>query len=348
MKIIVAILFVFSLLTSVGQVKSPFNNLEVNSDSSNNYSFVISGHFYGGASNRTGYPVNTLLANLDWVNGQDHEMLICLGDLFMDVKNDIPKYQTALFDKLELELPLFNAVGNHDLTGTVYQDNFGATSFKMTLNKDIHLFLDTERDNGDIRDEQLTLLKEVIDLTKFAEINNVFIYSHRTIWKSAYDEMEGIFEDNTQSIAEPNFKEEVLPLLNTISENAEVYWFSGSLGDAPASFFFHEDENITIIATAIRGLPRDAMLEVIVKNGKVEFNPYSLTGQDLLPLQEYNVDYWQSVSSAEPFNWRLVPLYVKNIMFSRLFWYGVLVSIIFGWITIKVLKKIKNRIKPSN
>jgi len=346
MRILVVISFVFTALTSVGQLKSPFNNLEVANDSTNNYSFIVSGHFYGGSSNRTGYPVNTLLANLDWVNGQDHKMLICLGDLFMDVKNDIPKYQSSLFDKLEI--PLFNAVGNHDLTGNIYEDNFGQTSFYLSINKDVHVFLDTEKDNGDIKNEQVELLKSVVDFTKFTEVNNVFIYSHRTVWKDCYDEMEGIFEDNTQSLAETNFEDEVLPLVNLMSKKSEVYWFSGSLGDAPASFFYHEDENLTIIATAIRGLPRDAMLEVSVTGGKVSFTPYSLTGEELHPLEEYNVDFWQSESGAEPFNWRLVPLYIKNIVFSRWFWYGVLSTIVFGWITVTVRRKIKNRIKPSN
>ena len=48
--------------------KSPFNNLEINIKDSSNYSFIVSGHFYGGGGNETGFPTNTLLANLDWVN----------------------------------------------------------------------------------------------------------------------------------------------------------------------------------------------------------------------------------------------------------------------------------------
>src|SRR5688500_16545784 len=100
---------VFFSFSGIAQV-SPFNHKAVQIDSTGSYSFIVSGHFYGDGTNKTGYPANTLLANLDHINESDACMLICLGDLFMDIKNEIPNYQMSLFDKLEI--PLFNAVGN--------------------------------------------------------------------------------------------------------------------------------------------------------------------------------------------------------------------------------------------
>lgn len=315
----------------VGQQTSAFNKKTVQVDSIGNYSFIISGHFYGDGTNKSGYPANTLLANLDWINESDACMLICLGDLFMDITNDIPKYKTSLFDKLEI--PLFNAVGNHDLTGSVYQDNYGATFFKFKIGNDIHVILDTEINNGDLKSDQVKMLSEIEAQCKSEKITNVFFYAHRTIWKDSYSELEGLFEDNTQSITAVNYKNEVLPIVSNIARQTNVFWFAGSLGDAPASFFYFKDESnkITYIATAIRALLRDAVLVVDVKNGLVSFTTHSFTNQKLEPLENYNVNFWKKTSAAEPFNYKLIPLYIKNIVFNRVFWYGIgFALVVFG------------------
>ncbi len=319
---------VFCLLSInlFGQYKSPFNEKEIEVEGAQ-YSFIVSGHFYGDGGNKSHFPVNTLLANLDWVNGSNAAMLVCLGDLFKDISNDIPNYRTSLFDKLEM--PLINAVGNHDLTDNIYQDNFGETAFSFEVNADIHIVLDTERDNGDISGTQLDLINDAAEKVKKGDVSNVFIYMHRTIWKEAYTEMDGIFEDNTQSLGGTNYESEVLPVLKEMGKKSHVYLFSGSLGSAPASFFhfYDKDNNVKIIATAIRGLPRDAMLQVLVNEmGEASFVTKSLTGEVLQPLTHYDVDFWQTEVGTDPFNWKLIPYYIELMLKHRFFWYGVMLT----------------------
>ncbi|MEX1000911.1 MAG: metallophosphoesterase [Crocinitomicaceae bacterium] len=323
-KGILGFLFFVSLV-AVSQQQSTFNDKVVQVDSSGNYSFIVGGHFYGNRYSTSGYPANSILANIEWINAQNPAMLICLGDLFMDVKNNIPQYEKSFFNRLNV--PLFNAVGNHDLTADIYQKNFGATFFKFQLGRDMHVVLDTESDNGNITGEQLKLLESL----KGEKYDHIFIYAHRTVWKNMYEEMENIFSDNTQSLLGNNYEKEVYPLLSELSKNSKVYWFSGSIGNAPASFFYHHDTSakITYIATAIRGIKRDALLMVNVKNGQVSFKTHSLTGEDLMPLEDYNVEYWQTNSGVEPFNWRLLPLYIKQTVLSWSFWWGVVVTLLF-------------------
>lgn len=315
----------FSLFTftfAQAQYVSPFNGRAIETDSTGNYRFIVSGHFYGDGTNKSRFPANTLLANLDWMNTEKATMLVCLGDLFKDISNDIPTYKSSFFD--QLTIPLINTVGNHDLTGSLYQDNYGETNFSFAVNNDIHLVLDTERDNGDIVDEQLEQLKDILTQVKKQKTANVFIYTHRTVWSEAYDEMEGLFLDNTQALTATNFKSEILPLLKEIATYSSVYWFSGSLGTAPSSFFYFKDEpnDVTIIGTAIRALPRDAVLLVNVNQGAVSFETESLTGETLLPLESYSVDYWQNEVGAAPFNWKLIPYYMELAVTHRFFWYG--------------------------
>lgn len=334
--IVVMFLSLFGLANEKTEIDSPFNQQEIINDSTGNYSFIVSGHFHGSGNNRTGYPTNTLLANLNWINSSDNSMLISLGDLFLDVSNDIPQYKKSLFS--QLKLPMFNAVGNHDLTGSIYQDNFGETFYYWQINNDIHVVLDTELDDGSLKDEQKKMLENVNTLTKSGSISNVFIYSHRTIWAKTYTELDLLFQDNTQAILGNNFESEVLPLLKEIKLNSNVFWFSGSLGSAPASFFQFKDKNdIQYIATAIRGLPRDAVLIVNVnKKGNVSFETKSFTNQKLMPFENYNVNFWnENVGKKEPFNFRLIPFYIKQNLLNHSFWYGftimLMISLIFYW-----------------
>ena len=299
---------------------SPFNGLVPTTDSLGNYSFFISGHFHGSSSNQSNFPASTLLANLDKINASDAKMMICLGDLFMDIRNDTANYQWCLFDKLKM--PLYNAVGNHDLGGNTYSEKYGRTWFSFTLGTDLHLILDTEKDNGDILRDQLKFVTDQLEFA--ADYSNIFIYTHRTVWKDSYTEMEGIFDDNTQSLGATNFESELLPVVAKAAQKSSVFWFSGSMGDAPASFFYHRDgtRKITYIATAIRDLPRDAILKVIVKDDDVQFETVSLTGQKLISLEEYGVEYWNSNSGKEPFKWKLLPYYFKSAFTHPYFWYG--------------------------
>lgn len=301
------------------EVKSPFNGLKLKDTAS--YSFIVSGHFYGSDKNQSGLPANTLLGNLDWLNDKNPQMLVCLGDLFKDIRTNIPNYERVLFKKLEM--PLFNTVGNHDLSDEIYQENYGKTDFSFRCGDDVHIFLDTETSNGDITELQHELIKSAEGEVS-SGVNNIFIYSHRTIWKKAYEEMDEIFYDNTQSMSSGNFKDETLPYLHDLSKKADIYWMSGSLGTAPASFFYHKDGNITYIATAIRELPRDAVLEVDVDNGEVSFETHSLTGQSLEKLDHYDVDFWSTTSAEEPYSFKMAMYHLQIMLGHRMFWYGAL------------------------
>ncbi|MGV6861472.1 MAG: metallophosphoesterase family protein [Putridiphycobacter sp.] len=319
MKVIFLVISIW--LSFIGlAIKSPFTKYEVNSDSTNNYSFLVSGHFYGNQSNQTQMPCNTILGNIDWLNEQKPTALFCLGDLFGNVETDIPNYDLFLFSRLKF--PLFNAVGNHDLKNEIYQNNFGDTYFYFELNGDVHIVLDTEIDNGNIEGDQMDMLKEAVKIGEQKQINNVFIYAHRTLWSKHYSELDKLFKDNTQSVMGNNFKSDVLPLLE--GANAKnIYWFSGSIGgEAPASFFYFPKGKITYIGTAVRGLKRDAVLKVMVNNGQVNFETHSLTNQPVEKLEYYSVDYWNQGHEEDGFNYRLIPLYVKQTFLSRYFWYG--------------------------
>lgn len=316
----------------ISDIRSPFNGIKLGfKDSTGQYSFVVSGHFHGSSSNQSGFPAASLLANIDVLNKMKLTFIASTGDLFMDPVKDFENYKSAFFQKLNA--PLFNAVGNHDLSEKVgsYSPQKDQPNFHhFYINTELFIFLDTEFKDGSLDEKQFSHLKSYLESSEYGE-KNIFIFSHRPIWSEEDEEMKDFFLDNTRSKFGNNFKSDVEPLLIEAAKTKNIFWCSGSLGNAPASFFYHQDENgITYIQSAIRDLPRDAMLKVNVDNGVVTFETFSLNNNKVEPLEFYNIDYWKKhYKEKEPFNYRLIPLYVKQTVFHRYFWYGIFATSFF-------------------
>lgn len=289
-------------------------------DSTYHYSFFVSGHFHGSSKNTSGLPAKTLRENIIAINNSGAAFLICLGDLFLDIKNDIPKYKSSFIDKLEM--PLYNAPGNHDISGDVYESNFGKSFYFFKEKSELFIILNTELNDGSIEGEQLSMLHEAIKDLK--GIKNIFVFSHRLIWAEEHPKMDKLFTDNTRSANGNNFRKEILPMFEKLNRGVSIYFFGGSLGNAPAPFFYHKENNIYYIATAIRDTPKDAMLKLDIINGKVSLSAFPL----LMAPEYYDLKYYKGSEKKDaPFNWRLVPLYIKTMLTHRYFWYGVLLMV---------------------
>jgi hypothetical protein len=328
------------------QVISPFNKLPI-ADSTRNYSFIVSGHFHGASYNLSTFPAASLQANIDTLNALRPSFLMSLGDLFLEVdETNMQHYQKSLFDKLQI--PLFNAVGNHDLSNNeLYEKVYGKTFFSFTQASELFIVLNTELNDGSIKGEQLTLLKDALQEASSEKIKNIFIFSHRPIWAEALNKYDKLFLDNTRSaFGKNNFSEELQPLLQQVSKNKNVFWISGSLGSAPASFFYDKDveTNVTYMQTAIRDLPRDAVLKVDVHQGEISLNGISLTGQELQAIEKYDINYWiDPTKSEEGINWKLLPYTIWMMISYRDFWIGLA----FGLVLVFILSFLKKRWKKS-
>ena len=299
---------------------------------------LFSGHFHGSSGNRTGAPAATLQANIDVLNASGAHALLSTGDLFMDPAVDTVLYRRALFDRLTL--PLFNAVGNHDLSGDTYQQAFGNTFLAFDLGDASFVVLDTERDNGSIRGEQLEALRALAQRT---DRKQVFLVSHRPVWADADPTYGPLFAGNTRSVLGTNYVKEVWPVVQAIAAHTPVYWISGSMaGGAPASVFFQPHApNITFIQSAIRDTPRDAMLVADVAADGVKWHLLPLTTQPVLAAEALDAAYWaRNKGKKEAFNWRLLPYLVKSTVLHRNFWWGVLAAFLVGGLLRMILRRI--------
>lgn len=303
---------------------SPFNSKPIVIDDSLRYEFIVTGHLHGASTSRSGFPAASLLANLDTLNSVSPAFMISLGDLFLEVNEEnIANYRKSFFSRINY--PLFNAVGNHD-AGKLYESRFGSTWSGFSIGSEMFIILDTEKDDGSITGEQYAFMEKQLKAAgNDPRVKNVFVFSHRPVWAEGSPRFKDIFSDNTRSAYSNNFQSEIKPLLIGIARVKSVYWMSGSMGSAPASFFYAKEDgfNLTFIQTAIRDLPRDAVLKVSVDNGTVKLFGVSFNGRSLKPVHEYNIDFWKTNTPAEEkFNYRLLPLMIKQTLTHRYFWFG--------------------------
>jgi hypothetical protein len=336
--------FLIAIQQLSAQIVSPFNKLNV-SDTSQIYSFIVSGHFHGASSNISTYPASSLLANIDTLNSLQPSFLMSLGDLFLDVNEiNILHYQKSLFNKLKM--PLFNAVGNHDLSGNLYEKVFDPTFFKIIINSELFIVLNTEVNDGSIKGEQLEFLKNTLFPDSLQGIKNIFIFSHRPVWAESIVKYKNLFQGNTRTILGNNNFPEIISLFQPISKSKNVYWISGSMGGGPSSFFYDRNDsvNITFMQTAIRDLPRDAVLLVTVNNGNILLKGVSLTDEVLKPIEQYNIDYWnKTIPPEQHFNFRLLPYLTIQIISHKDFWIGVFLTVLSFVVFLYIRRRWKKR-----
>ncbi len=323
--------------TATAQV-SPFTGRSpIPADSTGSYRLLFGGHFHGASTNRSGFPASTLLAGIDTINALGANALFSTGDLFLDADADAERYDASLFSKLGVAL--YNAPGNHDVEGRSYMSTYGPTFGRLDFGQDRVLWLDTERDNGNILNDQLEFLRA--GLTDFHG-SHIFIVAHRPLWAEGDSPYSPLFPGNTRSLLRTNYDSEVYPLLEHAAERAKVYWISGSMaGTAPASIFFQEHApNITYIQCAVRDVPRDALLVADVRDGRVRWHGVSLTGQQLRPVQEYSAAWWErSLPKGKPFNPRLIPMYIQQTLTSADFWYGVIGGVLMLLVMLRLFRR---------
>lgn len=327
MRKFVLVIFYFHVWQAHAETTA-LNGIGLKHDSLTSFSFIVSGHFHGSSSNVSGFPAASLQANIGKINLLGAHFLVSTGDMFLDIRNDIPNYKKALFSRVTI--PIFNVPGNHDYPKSIYEENFGKTYGYFFYKDCAFLLLDTELDNGSIEGDQWELFRDVILKSSGGNsIRNVFIFSHRPVWAEDDEKLKRVFQENTKSTFKTNFESEIEPFLMKIKKKMNFYWFSGSLGgNAPASFFYHKaNDKITYIQSAIRDLPRDAMLQVYVEEGNVSFKTFSLNQHKAPRLEDCNVEMWKRGPVDEGFNYRLIKLYMIQMVTHRYFWYGA------GWTT---------------
>jgi hypothetical protein len=267
------------------------------------YSFLVGGHLYGSPKNTASiYPSASLLGSLDRLEESGAAFFMGLGDI---VRYLTPKHlyglRTGFVDALDM--PLFNAVGNHDVAvrDVWLREYPHPTAGFLEYGPVLHLVLDTEADSGRIAGRQLEWFTTMLEHARTSEsIRTVVIHSHKLVWADAREEFEIVarFVNARRGYVEDDgFVREVLPSVRALAAHKPVVWMSGDIGiEGRLPLFFHReaDVDLSYVAVGIGDTGDDALLQVFVApDGALAFGVVRLDGAPSVPLETFGLEYWK-------------------------------------------------------
>ncbi|MDA0323735.1 MAG: metallophosphoesterase [Verrucomicrobia bacterium] len=269
------------------------------------FSFLVAGHLRGGPpTRRSGAPASTVTAAIDRFNTTGADLIVLLGDnYYRAVPSHARAFVTQFADRVAL--PVFNAVGNHDIMGSraLYEDTFGPTFFDFRYGGYLFVILDTELSDGSIRGSQLRFFRRCAESAATdPSLRGLFVFSHRQVWavgSQRYDDVSRYF-NNPASYSRPNnFQDVVAPLLRRVAQSKSVVWFSGDSGCRwPLHLLYDQDPETgaTYVISGIGDTARDAVLQVVVNTvqASIRIVPVSLTGQEVGSIESYDLEYWRT------------------------------------------------------
>jgi hypothetical protein len=201
-------------------------------------------------------------------------------------------------------MPLFNAVGNHDVGNReLYRRHFGDVSYgDFVLGRTLFLILDTELDRGRISGEQLDFLDGALNAAeKEDRIASVVLFSHRLLFVPDDPRFDIVFlhlNSRQGYRTDGSFRRDVLPHLKRLATRKPVVWMAGDIGVSRSlPLFFHreEDVDLTWIATGMGDTADDVLLRLeAAPTGKIAIEVISLDGrEEKVMLESMGMAFWK-------------------------------------------------------
>jgi hypothetical protein len=264
--------------------------------------FLVAGHVYGRPGDEEYHPATTLINNIALLRNLDPDFIVLLGDT-------VWKPQVENFEILDslvldpLQVPVFNAVGNHDVTKReIYQARYGSTVFGFVFKDQLFIFLDTTLQYYDLNPDQLDFVRENIELSiQTAEISTIHIFMHHLLFLDRQEVFsKQILKPNEGDGISEAFHDFVRSTLYPISETTPILIYAGDVGafkpgNLSPLYKRDSDYNITYLATGLGNHQNDSILIIEEDpDQNLSITPFSLTGKGLKPIESYDFEYWLS------------------------------------------------------
>ncbi len=255
------------------------NGLSAQADS---YSFFIAGHSYGeqGVNNVGLHPPLKEKFPLIQSN-EDMRFGVLLGDVvYMPSAED---WDEVDVDIANLGLPVYIAVGNHDMINRqLYENRYGSTYFSFTCEKDLFVVLDPLLDEWNISEDQLLFLQEAIN-DNAEGLENVFIMIHQLLWYEDDNIYSDFHPNGLNGRADTiNFWSEIIPYCKDLEY--EFFFCAGDVGanQNACNFMYDKFDNITFIATGMGDGDGENFIVVNVNENKsIDYELICLNNSEL-------------------------------------------------------------------
>ena len=326
-------------------IESPLNHRTI-SDKLRSYKFIIIGHTYG-SHNPSIYPSSSLLANLSNIDSVNPDFMVTLGDI-LNIAND--KQIKALKESFinRVGYPVFNAVGNHDVTDrALYENLLGKTYYSFRINTELFIILDSEENPGQLSSQQVKYISTLLEDKANQSVKNVFVFSHRLLWSI---ENRPNVDDLPNKINGPkwypelveDFDKDVKQKLNRFSD-AKVYLVSGDIGSPyfPAVFYHKGAGKFTYLSTRLDDVEGDMVIVVKVNFGKVTFEASSLGYEQSRRIETYGFEHWMNEFATRDANLQSASFteMVARLLMDKKFWLGMLMMGLLCLLLAAVIKR---------
>lgn len=246
------------------------------------YSFFIAGHTYGkaGVDNIGLHP--PFKDKFDYINNRTEIKLgVLTGDIvFLPSETDWDEVDDDVND---LNLPVYFAVGNHDMKDrALYENRYGSTYFHFLYENDLFLILDPNIDQWNISGEQFIYMQNVVD-SLYPTVDNIFVFTHQVLWKENDNKYRHIrLNSNEGRASEINFWSEIEPYFNSLPNH--VIFCAGDMGAASWSddFMYDSYGNITLICSGMgEGVGDNFVVLNIMEDKSIDYDLICLNETDL-------------------------------------------------------------------
>ena len=232
------------------------------------YSFFVAGHTYGspGVDNEGVHP--PFKAKFEYIqNRNEIQFGVFTGDIV--ITGTVQNWDEIDADVEELGLPVYFAVGNHDMSDReLYESRYGITYYYFIYEDDLIIVLDPNIDQWNISGVQLEFLQDVIDQNHL-DVENIFVFFHQLLWRESDNIYQDIIPNSNAGRADTiNFWSEVEPLFNDLPN--EVFMFCGDLGaiDYASDVMYDNYVNISFIGSGMGDINGENFIVVNVMSDK--------------------------------------------------------------------------------
>lgn len=248
------------------------------------YCFFVAGHTYGKplVDNIGFHP--PFKKKFDLIHQRKARFGILTGDIVIGSTKQ--NWDEIDQDIDSLGLPVYFAVGNHDMTDrALFETRYGDTYYSFKQNDDLFIILDPNLDHWNISGDQWQFFEATITRQKDS-CDIVFVFFHQLLWWQEDNRYQNVIPNFTGGRGDSiNFWTEVEPLLHTLDHR--VILFAGDVGAASwsADYMYDSYDNITFIASGMGEGDGDNFIIVRVGADKtVDYELIALIGDDIHAL----------------------------------------------------------------
>ena len=267
-------------------------------DNGNPLKFLVAGHVYGKPGDEEYHPAVTLLNNISLLRDSNPDFFILLGDtVWNPSEKSFNELDLLILD--QFAIPIFNAVGNHDVTKRdLYQNRYGNTVYAFRFKNQLFFILDTTLQYYEVTTEQYTFIVETIQ-EQAVGLEAIHLFMHHVLFLEG-DEIIGkqLLKPNEGDGRSQFFWSFVLTTLVPESKSVPIYIYAGDVGAFQGSnlsplYKQLVDENIFFLATGLGNNLTDSVLFVEDDGGgHLTIQPFSLTGKEMNTIENYSFQYW--------------------------------------------------------